>query len=79
MITSLRMVDFKNFADATLHLGPLTLVIWTNASGKSNIGDALRFLSRIPSGRNVNEIIGGYRDWEPLRGAMNEIVRIAKN
>ena len=79
MITSLRMVDFKNFADATLHLGPLTLVIGTNASGKSNIGDAFRFLSRIPSGRGVNEIIGGYRDWEPLRGAMNEIVRIAKN
>ena len=47
MITSLRLVDFKNFADETLHLGPFTLIVGANASGKSNIRDAFRFLHGI--------------------------------
>ena len=46
MITSLRLVNFKNFADETLHLGPFTLIVGANASGKSNIRDAFRFLHR---------------------------------
>ena len=37
MITSIRMVNFKNFVDETLRLGPFTVVVGTNASGKSNI------------------------------------------
>ena len=40
MITSLRLVSFKNFADETLRVGPFTLIVGTNASGKSNIRDA---------------------------------------
>ena len=46
MITSLRLKNFKNFADETLKLGPFTVIVGANASGKSNIRDAFRFLQR---------------------------------
>ena len=42
MITELRLRDFKNFKDATLKLGPFTVLVGTNASGKSDIRDAFR-------------------------------------
>ena len=41
MITSIRLVNFKNFADETLRVGPFTIIVGANASGKSNIRDAL--------------------------------------
>ena len=81
MITSLRLVDFKNFADETLRVGPFTVIVGANASGKSNIRDAFRFLHGIGRGYTLAEIIGGkfgpggQREWEPIRGAPNEIAR----
>ena len=50
MITSLRLVNFKNFADETLCVGPFTVIVGANASGKSNIRDAFRFLHGIGGG-----------------------------
>ena len=81
MITSLRLIDFKNFADETLRLGPFTVIVGANASGKSNIRDAFRFLHGIGRGYTLAEIMGGkygaggQREWAGIRGAMNEIVR----
>ncbi len=77
MITSIRLVNFKNFADETLRVGPFTVIVGANASGKSNIRDAFRFLCGIGRGYTLAEIIGGKygSDWEPIRGAGNEIVR----
>ena len=79
MITSLRIVDFKNFADETLHLGPFTVIVGANASGKSNIRDAFRFLHGIGRGYTLEEIFGGKDSagWQPIRGAANEIMRFA--
>ena len=82
MITSLRMIDFKNFADETLKLGPFTLIVGANASGKSNIRDAFRFLHGVGRGYTLAEILGGkygpggQLEWAPIRGAMNEIIRL---
>ena len=82
MITSIRMVNFKNFVDETLRLGPFTMIVGSNASGKSNIRDAFRFLHGIGRGYSLAEIVkgkwgsGGQREWQPLRGAANEIVRL---
>ena len=84
MITSVRMVNFKNFADETLKVGPFTVIIGANASGKSNIRDAFRFLHGIGRGYTLAEIMGGkygaggQREWEPIRGAPSEIVRFQK-
>ena len=83
MITSLRLVNFKNFADETLRLGPFTVIVGANASGKSNIRDAFRFLHGIGRGYTLAEILGGkygqggQLEWTGIRGAMNEILRLA--
>ena len=81
MITSLRLVNFKNFADETLRAGPFTMIVGANASGKSNIRDAFRFLHGIGRGYTLAEIFGGKREagWRPMRGAMNEIVRFGRS
>ena len=85
MLTSLRLVNFKNFADETLKLGPFTVIVGANASGKSNIRDAFRFLHGIGRGYTLAEIMGGklgpggYIEWEPIRGAPNEIVRFQQS
>ena len=82
MITSLRLVNFKNFADETLKVGPFTVIVGANASGKSNIRDAFRFLHGIGRGYTLAEIMGGkygaggQREWDPIRGAPNEIGRL---
>ena len=77
MITSLRLKDFKNFADETLRVGKFTLIVGANASGKSNILDAFRFLHGIGRGYTVTETAAGKREagWKPIRGAANAIIR----
>ena len=76
MITSIRLVNFKNFVDETLRLGPFTVIVGTNASGKSDIRDAFRFLHSIGRGYTLTEIIGGKWEWQPIRGAVHEFVRL---
>ena len=82
-IASIRMVNFKNFVDETLRLGPFTVVVGANASGKSNIRDAFRFLHGIGRGYTLTEVVGGkwgtggQQEWLPIRGAANEIARLA--
>ena len=85
MITSVKMVNFKNFADETLKVGPFTVIVGANASGKSNIRDAFRFLHGIGRGYTLAEILGGkygpggQMEWEPIRGAPNEVVRFKQS
>ncbi|MDE2841361.1 MAG: AAA family ATPase [Chloroflexota bacterium] len=81
MITSLRLVNFKNFADETLRLGPFTLIVGANASGKSNIRDAFRFLEGICDNYTLAEILGGRYGAEdqPVRGAANEVIRFGQD
>ncbi len=85
MITSIRLVNFKNFADETLRVGPFTVIVGANASGKSNIRDAFRFLHGIGRGYTLAEIFGekygagGQVEWAGVRGAMNEIIRIGQS
>ena len=85
MITSVRLVNFKNFADETLRVGPFTVIVGANASGKSNIRDAFRFLHGIGRGYTLAEILGGkfgaggQREWPPMRGAdLGRILRVEK-
>jgi len=84
MITSIRLVNFKNFADETLRVGPFTVIVGANASGKSNIRDAFRFLHGIGRGYTLAEIFGekygagGQVEWAGVRGAMNEIIRFGQ-
>ncbi|BAI93847.1 AAA family ATPase [Arthrospira platensis] len=53
MITEIELKDFKSYKSATLHLGRLTVLIGANASGKSNVIEALRLLSRLATGERL--------------------------
>ena len=85
MITSISFTDFKNFENETLDVGPFTVIVGANASGKSNIRDAFRFLHAIGRGYTLAEIIGGkygaggQTEWEAIRGAPKEISRFQQN
>lgn len=79
MLTELRLRNFKNFEDATLALGPFTVIAGANASGKSNLRDAFRFLHGVGRGYSVAEIIGerwsagGVMEWAGMRGGIKEM------
>ncbi len=85
MLKRLRLEDFKNFKDTKLELGPLTLLAGTNASGKSNIRDAFRFLHGISRGYNLAEILGekwiegGVLQWRGIRGGTREVTFEGRN
>lgn len=70
MITSMRLINWKSFADATLYFDPLTILIGANSSGKSNILDALEFIRRISSGVDLDKALAGSGSdgLPPLRG-----------
>lgn len=78
MIQSLTLYNFKNFREATLHLGPFSVLVGTNASGKSNVRDAFRVLHAIGRGYRLGEVFGekhgesGERQWTGIRGGTRE-------
>jgi predicted ATPase len=79
MLIGIKLINFKNFQDTTIILGPLTLLVGTNAAGKSNIRDACRFLHGISRGYSIAEILGekyiegGVLQWRGIRGGTKEI------
>jgi predicted ATPase len=78
MLTKLRLKNFKNFKDVELHLGGFTVLLGTNAAGKSNICDALRLLHGLAANYSVAEILGGRYEngslqWQGLRGWLSEM------
>ncbi|NJM59543.1 MAG: AAA family ATPase [Oscillatoriales cyanobacterium RU_3_3] len=85
MLKQLCIEQFKSFKEAELTLGPLTILVGTNASGKSNIRDAFRFLHGISRGYNLAEIMGekyvegGVIQWRGIRGGVREITFRGEN
>ncbi|RRR69644.1 MAG: ATPase [Candidatus Viridilinea halotolerans] len=75
MIKELKLEDWKSFAEATLYIDPLTLLIGSNASGKSNALDALLFLHRISQGIALFPAIAGDVNLPALRGGMEWVCR----
>lgn len=49
MLTRLKVSGFKNLVDVDVHFGPFTCIAGPNAVGKSNLFDAIRFLSATAS------------------------------
>ncbi len=47
MLTRLKVSGFKNLVDVDVRFGPFTCVAGANGVGKSNLFDAIRFLSAI--------------------------------
>lgn len=49
MLTRLKVNGFKNLVDVDVRFGPFTCIAGPNAVGKSNLFDAIRFLSALAS------------------------------
>ena len=47
MITRIEIDGFKTFTGFQMEFAPLTIIAGTNASGKSNLFDAMQLLSKI--------------------------------
>lgn len=77
-LVSLELRAFKSFVHATVPLGPLTVFVGANASGKSNALDALRFLQGLALGHTVSDVLRGHHEggrvlWPALRGGLAEV------
>ncbi|MGK4001754.1 AAA family ATPase [Sorangium sp. So ce1036] len=80
MLTSIRLRNFKSFADETVELSPFTLLLGANGSGKSNLLDALRFLQGIGLDLPLSDVFRGRVDgrrevWPGLRGGAQGAAR----
>lgn len=71
MIKSIRLMNWKSYEDSILYIDPLTIMIGTNSSGKSNVIDALIFLSRISNGIGIFQAISGDVALNALRGGID--------
>ncbi len=47
MLTRLKVSGFKNLVDVDVRFGPFTCIAGANGTGKSNLFDAIRFLSKL--------------------------------
>lgn len=70
MLKEIELTNWKSFKESKLYLDPLTILIGTNSSGKSNTLDALLLLNRLASGLNVTASLAGDLNMEGLRGGM---------
>jgi predicted ATPase len=70
MITELTLENWKSYAKSTLQIDPLTVLIGTNASGKSNALDAFVFLNRISSGAMLTSALQGDGALSAMRGGV---------
>ncbi len=61
MLTRLKVSNFKNLVDVDLYLGPFTCVVGPNGVGKSNLFDAIRFLSALAN-HTLAEAAAAVRD-----------------
>ena len=58
MLQEIRIKNFKSISDETLHLGRVNVFIGENGSGKSNILEAIAFVSAIENGKiNIETLI----------------------
>src|SRR5579862_2463141 len=80
MFKELKVKNIKSFTDATIPMSNFTVLLGTNASGKSNVRDIMRFLHGLSRGYKLVELFAGKyegRDkiWGGIRGGPNEFIR----
>src|SRR5215470_12918736 len=72
MLTRLKVSGFKNLIDVDVRFGPFTCIAGANGVGKSNLFDAIRFLSAlaerplIEAARSVRDETGRTADIRSL-------------
>jgi predicted ATPase len=75
MITKLTLKDWKSYELSYLHIDPLSILIGTNASGKSNALDALLLLNRLASGAMLTSALKGDGAQSAVRGGVEWAAR----
>ncbi|ATB48123.1 AAA family ATPase [Corallococcus macrosporus] len=64
MLQSITLENFKSYRSATLPLAELTVLIGANASGKSNLIEAIQLLAWIAKGRRLSDLVMVLKDRE---------------
>lgn len=70
MLTRLKVTGFKNLADCEVRFGPFTCIAGPNGVGKSNLFDAILFLSRLADStllEAITSVRGETRSADALR------------
>lgn len=76
MLNAFVLEDFKSYDTARLPLGPLTVLIGANASGKSNALEALRLLSWLAQGHKLGSIKYNVQEVDRVvRGRIGDLCR----
>ncbi len=75
MITELRLENWKSYAQSTLYIDALSVLVGTNASGKSNALDALLLLNRLACGTMLTVALKGDGAQVPVRGGVEWAAR----
>lgn len=74
MFNEFRFENFKSHRASALPLAPLTLMIGTNASGKTNALEGIRFLSWLSEGIRLEDIVSDVREINvSIRGSLADL------
>ncbi len=76
MLTRLALTNFKSYRAAELPLAPLTFLIGANASGKSNMLEAMRLLGWLAKGSRLEDIARAIEGGDAIvRGQSSDLFR----
>lgn len=76
MLTQLSLANFKSYRQATLPLAALTFLIGANASGKSNLLEAMRVLNWLAKGSRLEDIARAIEGGDAIvRGQSRDLFR----
>jgi predicted ATPase len=80
MLHSIHLNAFKSFADERVEFAPLTVLVGANASGKSNLLDAIRLVQGFGLGFSLTDTLQGRTEagrevWRGIRGGISEVIR----
>lgn len=76
MLKKITFTDFKSFVQAKLTLEEISVLIGSNASGKTNMIEGIRILSEIVTGRDISSILDGLKNVDSgIRGGSRGCVR----
>ncbi|MDU8268782.1 AAA family ATPase [Pseudomonas syringae] len=76
MLISIELKNFKSYESASLPLAAMTFLIGTNASGKSNVLEAIRLLNWLAKGSRLEDITRSIQSGDAVvRGQANDLLR----
>ena len=72
--SSFSLENFKSYEQATLPLAPLTVLVGANASGKSNLIEAMQLLCWLSTGRRLADLSAAIEKHEvAIRGRLTDL------